>query len=249
LAKHKGAYVGILALAGGNEFRDNCIPMDERLLALLPRHARVVIIPAAAVRGSPRMAAENGVRHFKRLGADAAPAMVVTRAQADDPRLIQPVETADMVYLAGGDPGYLLDVLRGSALWRMMWGVYQRGGMLAGSSAGAMVLSARMRTWNVGDWVDGLKVAPLAVLVHHIGMDHESAHHLREALRKTGPALPIVGIAEATACVHVEGQTWEVAGVGGVTVYPAYPAASADSAPPLSGLPPQRLTHGGQFTL
>jgi cyanophycinase len=215
--------------------------MDERLLALLPTAARVVIIPTAAVRGSPHMTADNGVRHFAALGAMTTAAMVITPADADDAVLVAPLAVADMVYLAGGDPGYLLDVLRGrdgqgSLLWREMLAVYTRGGMLAGSSAGAMVLSAKMRTWNVGEWTAGQSLAPFAVLVHHNGPDDTGAETLHAALT---PPMPIVGIAEATACISVDArhQAWEVAGVWRVTIYP--PALT----------PPQRYDHGSTFSL
>lgn len=233
--------MGMLALAGGNEFRDNCQRMDERLLALLPTPARVVIIPTAAVRGNPHMAAENGVRHFAALGAMTTAAMVTTPADADNPALVRPLGVADMVYMAGGDPGYLLDVLRGkdgqgSLLWREMLAVYERGGMLAGSSAGAMVLSAKMRTWNVGEWTSGQGLASLAVLVHHNNPDAAGTKKLHASLM---PSMPIVGIAEATACLSVDPQhlAWEVAGIGSISVYP-------------TGLtPPQRYDHGASFSL
>lgn len=226
--------MGIIALAGGNEFRENCVLMDKRLLALLPKSApRVVIIPAAAVQGSPRMAAENGVRHFRALGAEASGPLVVTRADANNPALFPNLENADMVYLAGGDPGYLLDVLRDSALFRAMQAVYARGGIIAGSSAGAMVLSARMRVWNKGEWVPGLAMASqVAVLVHHRGPDSGVLATIQNS------PLPIVGIAEASACFSADGgTTWESAGIGGVTVYDPKTAQAA------------HYKHGASFTL
>lgn len=215
---------GIIALAGGNEFRPDCRKMDERLLSLAgKRSPRVVILPTAAVRGSPRMAAANGVQHFAALGAEASAAMIVTAAEANDPHLIEPVHTADMVYLAGGDPGYLLGVLSNSLLWTVMCEVYQHGGILAGSSAGAMVLSAKMRVWNTGAWVDGLGLAALAILVHHNQLDTS----LPQALASSdSPSLPLLGIAESTACFSSDGQSWEVAGIGQVS---RYTPAQADS--------------------
>jgi cyanophycinase-like exopeptidase len=222
--------MGIIALAGGNEFRDNCGVMDRRLLDLIPAApAHVVIIPTAAVHGSPRMAAENGVRYFDSLGAAALATMIVTREHANDPVLLRPLEDADMVYLAGGDPSYLLEVLRGSALLDSIRAMYRRGGVIAGSSAGAMVLAATMRVWNKGEWVAGLGLAEkIAVLVHHEGPD--------AGVPQEGEAPPLIlGIAEATACFSRDSRAWEVAGAGSVTVY------RPDSA--------VRYTHGAHFSV
>ena len=108
--------MGTIALAGGNEFRENCVSMDQRLLSLIPHASpRVAILPTAAVRGSPRAAASNGVRYFNELGASAYPVMIITRDEANDPAQVKVLDDADVIYLAGGDPGYLLDVLRESA--------------------------------------------------------------------------------------------------------------------------------------
>jgi len=228
--------MGIIALAGGNEFRDNCVQMDRRLLSLLPTAApRVVIIPAAAVHGSPRMAAEHGARYFNTLGAQATAPLIVSRDDANNAALVEDVDGADMVYLAGGDPGYLLDVLRGSLLLHKMQALFERGGILAGSSAGAMVLAARMRVWNKGDWVEGLGLAgPLAVLVHHDGPQAAPS----DFLKKTPTfGQPILGIAEATACFSSDNLLWEVAGVGSVTRYQ-----------PANGVA-ERFTHGQPFRI
>lgn len=48
--------------------------------------------------------------------------------------------SADFIYFSGGDPGYLLSVLENSLLWKAINTKYQEGLLLAGSSAGAMVM-------------------------------------------------------------------------------------------------------------
>ena len=62
---------GLIALIGGNEFRPDCEPMDRALLARLDAELKVVILPTAAAHENPRLAADNGVRYFRRLGAQA----------------------------------------------------------------------------------------------------------------------------------------------------------------------------------
>jgi cyanophycinase len=212
--------MGLIALAGGNEFRDNCKTMDRYLLEQIEHQpARVVILPTAAVKGSPRMAAENGVRYFKMLGADASAAMVITHEDANNPELFAAAKDADMVYIAGGDPWYLLEVLRDSALLLEMLSVYGRGGIIAGSSAGAMVLAEKMRTENSVSWIDSLGVVKsVGVLPHHQNAAQEAVKRLHTQLE---PSVSILGIDEATACVqhNTEPNDWLVVGIGGVTVY------------------------------
>jgi len=212
---------GIIALAGGNEFRDNCKAMDRRLLDSIgsrPEAVAVAVLPTAAIKGSPRMAADNGVRYFNSLGAKAYPVMVVTREDAENPAYAKDIEQADMVYLAGGDPWYLLEVIRDSAILTAARRVYERGGILAGSSAGAMVLAAQMRTEDFGSWLDALDITPgVAVLPHH---EHANGHQVDPLRGRLNKDITLLGIDEATACFSRNAShAWEVAGIGGVTVY------------------------------
>ena len=140
--------MGWLALVGGAEFRPCCDEADRTLMAAVGgAGARVAILPtAAAAEGSPRMAAANGVRHFNRLGAHAEGVMIVDAATANEPSLAAQLAEAQLVYMAGGDPGHLLRSLSDSLAWREMLGAWRGGATLAGSSAGAMALCEAM--WN-----------------------------------------------------------------------------------------------------
>lgn len=206
-----------LALAGGNEFRDNCRAMDRALLARLavPR-PRVVVLPTAAVRGNPRLAAANGVRYFTALGADAVGPLVVSRADADRADFAAEVRAADLVYLAGGDPPYLLDTLLDTAILAAMRDVLARGGMLAGSSAGAMVLGAFTGP-PAGAWRPALALAPRVAVVPHYTPDRAD----RLAAWRAGlpDDIALLGIPEATAVVTDDGISWEVVGIGDAAVY------------------------------
>jgi cyanophycinase-like exopeptidase len=119
---------GWLALVGGAEFRPGCDEADRTLMdAVGGAGARVAILPtAAAVEGSPRMAAANGVRHFNRLGAHAEGVMIVDAATANEPSLAAQLAEAQLVYMAGGDPGHLLRSLSDSLAWRGSAGRVER---------------------------------------------------------------------------------------------------------------------------
>src|SRR4051812_19093506 len=100
--------MGTIALVGGNEFRTDCMPMDLWLLnQIAEKPARVVILPAAAAKDDPVMAAENGMRHFASMHAEVATAMVVDKSSANDRAMAALINDADLVYLSGGSPWVL----------------------------------------------------------------------------------------------------------------------------------------------
>jgi cyanophycinase len=203
-----------VALVGGNEFRRDCDAMDRALLQLVGgARPPVAILPTAAAHENLGKAAENGVRHFRRLGARAEAVMIVDRKTADQPELAAALERSRLIYLTGGDAVHLLDSLRGSRAWEVMLARHAQGVVLAGSSAGAMVLGGQL--WGFDGWSPGLGLAPnFAVLPHHATL---SARWNAKALAVSLPAgVTLVGIDEATALLLPDGR---VLGVGEVTVY------------------------------
>jgi len=207
---------GHLALVGGNEFRRDCDPMDRPLLEIAGGAGTpLVILPTAATNENPFVAGENGRRHFNRLGARAEKIMIVDAETANTRDLAIPVEKFQFIYLTSGDPIYLLETLRGSKTFDALLAVYQRGGLVAGSSAGAMVLGAQV--WRFDGWTPGLGLAPhLAVLPHHATLAARwNGLALAAALP---PGVTLVGIDEATALLLPEAR---VLGNGVVTAYTA----------------------------
>ena len=207
--------VGKIALVGGNEFRRNCEPMDRALLAFLGKRPRVRILPTAA-KENPLLAAQNGIRYFQKLGADAGAVKILNRLDAQNPALISLLEEADLFYFAGGNPTYLLDVFQGSPAWDEIIRLWHRGRLLAGSSAGAMILGEKI--WEPGEgWREGLGLLPgLAVLPHHKVL--ASRWGVQEMLRSLPTAFYLLGIDEATA---LAGPPWGVLGNGEVVFYQA----------------------------
>lgn len=205
---------GLIALVGGNEFRPGCEAMDRSLLARIGTNPRVIILPTAAARENPGLAAENGIRHFQRLGARAEAAMVLDSGTARDGKWLDLIRKADLLYLTGGDPVHLLEVLGNSAAWETALEVWKSGRCLAGSSAGAMVLGGRM--WAPGQgWREGLGLLPqIAVIPHHSRL--AEAWKARDMLASLPGKITLVGIDEATALV---GPPWEAAGMGKVVIY------------------------------
>ena len=208
---------GDIGLVGGEEFRVGCEEMDREIMRASGQDpARVVVIPTAAVTG-PEKAANDGVRHFSGLGGDAESLMVLDRHHADDASLAESLAGAGVIYFTGGSPDHLLTTLRDSRLWQAILEAVDQGAVLAGSSAGAMVLGALMRRPRLGGWVDALGVTPgLAVLPHHESSD--PAQTSSQLQSQTSGSLTVLGIDARTGCLGRPGN-WRVVGSGKVTVY------------------------------
>ena len=209
---------GEIVLAGGEEFRSGCEEMDSFILGATGlEHASVLILPTAAVTG-PQKAAADGVRHFGSLGADASGLMVLERSHAEDEAVISPVSEAAVVYFTGGDPGHLMATLKESKLLGRLQQELERGAIVGGSSAGAMVMGSLMWRSSAKQWVQGTGIAQgLAVLPHHETGDPAM---VVKWLESTGlpKELKVLGIDAQTGCFGTPGK-WKVLGSGRVTAY------------------------------
>ena len=112
---------GPVALVGAGEFLPVMAAIDAELLATIGRRRpRVAVLPTASWPDGEEVFmrwAALGVEHFERLGAEVEVVLVRTRADADDAAHAQAVGEADLIYLSGGKPDYLLRTLSGSAVW------------------------------------------------------------------------------------------------------------------------------------
>jgi cyanophycinase len=208
---------GEIGLVGGEEFRVGCDDMDREIMRASGQDpARVLVIPTAAVTG-PAKAANDGVAHFARLGGDARQLMVLEQEHTEDPKLIQEIDDAGVIYFTGGSPDYLLATLRGSRLLEVILSAVEKGTVLAGSSAGAMVMGALMRRPRIGQWVEALGIVPnLAVFPHHERSD--PAETVKQLQGQLPASVTVLGIDARTGCLGRPGK-WRVVGSGKVTVY------------------------------
>ena len=207
--------MGSIALVGGDEFRDGCEPMDlEILSAAGPARPKVLIVPTAAANQNPSKAAANGVAYFDGLGAEAEALMVLDSEGADDTGLVSRIGWADVIYLTGGDPAHLLEVLRGSRMLEAVKRAVREGAVLAGSSAGAMVLGGWMRYGGVLPALGLLE--GLAVFPHHERSSPDMvAAELAEAPYPEGSVL---GVDAGSGCLGGK-DGWRVVGKGSVVLY------------------------------
>ena len=135
---------GRIVLAGSGEFSPAMAGLDFALLGGSDHSARVAIVPAASVtEDEAGERTETGVAHFRALGAAPFPVMVRTREDAADARHAAALADADWIYFSGGDPSPALAALADTPFWRAVVGRHAAGALVAGSSAGAMILGER----------------------------------------------------------------------------------------------------------
>jgi cyanophycinase len=218
---------GLIALIGSGEFTAAMLDVDRTLLAATGRaRPRVAIVPTASWPDGEetfRTWIEQGCAHFGDLGAEVEPVELRGREDGDDPAWEQAIGEADLVYLSGGKPAHLLEALRDTAAGAALAGVHARGGVVAGCSAGAMVLAGhqprtgrrRFLRFPVG-WTAALGLVPgVAVLPHYDAFPEP----LLAAVALASPrGAAVLGIDEETAAVGLDG-VWQVRGRGRVTVW------------------------------
>jgi cyanophycinase len=171
---------------------------------------RVVVVPTAAAREYPEMAARHGVQWFKQIGAQAEVALVVDVRSANDSAIVATIESATLIYLPGGDPVLLVETLRDSPAWRAIVKAHERGVAIGGASAGAMALGTRMWNPHTGGLMDSLGLISIVTLPHFGAERIDRAQALRPQLDR---ATRLFGIAERTSAIW-DGSRWNVWGPG-----------------------------------
>lgn len=206
---------GPLALVGGGEWSPGC-DFDTELWEASGK-SEVTVLPTAAAYEHPQRAVETASEWFASFGASVRPAMVLTRSDALDDDHAKQIAGSRFIYLSGGSPMHLRSVLKDTPVWTALQEAWWSGCVVAGSSAGAMVLGDPMVDPRGGALTLGLGlVEKLAVLPHYDAWSEEKAH--RTVQLATGH-LRIAAIDERTALIRDRGGKWRSAGAGAVTVY------------------------------
>lgn len=150
----------------GGALREGNAPVWERLVALAGgTGARIAVLPTAS--DDPARAAASTVATLRRYGAEAfelpvAPRLAGSdaRSAARDPRWVAQLQDADGVFFTGGEQARIVDTLapvgEASPLLEAIRALHVRGGLVAGTSAGAAVMS-RVMIRDAENVVDVLK--------------------------------------------------------------------------------------------
>jgi len=212
--------MGYLVLEGGAEFGGRMRDPDLRAIELAGGfNAPLRIIPtAAAPDNNHRRAGNNGIRWFQGLGArDVESLPLIDKASANDEGIANELHDAKLIYLLGGFTHYLGQTLKDSLAWQAVEEAYNNGAVIAGTSAGAMVMCEFYYDPSAGKIVEGLNLVPNSlVLPHHNTFGKNWAPKLTKEI----PDVTLLGIDERTGMINDgKGGRWNVYGAGEVVLY------------------------------
>ena len=217
---------GTLVIIGGHEDREG----EKVILREFVRRAgrrRVVLVATASE--VPEELFDEYRRAFADLGAkDVVGLDVKTREDALADGAVEPLAGAGAVFLTGGDQLRLTSQLGGTPVLGAIRRVYEGGGVIGGTSAGASVQSDTMMVSGEGEAApklgEALRLAPGFGFLPGVIIDQHFAARGRMgrllAAVAQNPASLGLGIDEDTAVV-VERQRFKVIGSGGAYVFDA----------------------------
>jgi cyanophycinase len=212
---------GVLALVGGDEFKPGNEEQD-RLLVSGRGPGPAYVVATAAARQRPDLAVATAQRWFKGLGLEVVDLPVLKRSDASSAKNVELAEQAGLLYLTGGDPGLVVDVLFDSRVWRAMVSAWLGGAALAGSSAGAMALGEWTLVRKAFPGHAARRYKPALGLVPRVAVAphfETFGHRWVDSVLEEPPAedVVIVGIDERSAVVW-DGGVWTARGPGKVSV-------------------------------
>ena len=236
---------GSLALVGSGEYLPAMTQFEKSLVSdgvKNGKEARYLQIPTAAGReSSDRLEywKELGLRQAKSIGVEATYLPIFTREDAFNQKYVDTVANSALMYMSGGDPHHLAQVLIDTPLWDAILENWKTGASLAGCSAGAMVLSAHIPNFRLLKKTPtaGLNLLPeIRVIPHFNKFFKWIPESAAQVLLHVPDNSILIGVDELTAIVKRSGDTeWVVIGAAKVHV--------------LKGLPDQQLHDGERINL
>ena len=235
---------GSLALVGSGEYLPAMAAFEKSLIDDGVKNNKkpvYVQIPTAAGRES-----DDRLDFWKQLGKTQADLLgvesiylpIYTRDDAFKAEHVEAISNNALMYMSGGDPHYLSEVLIDTPVWAAMQDNWRTGASLAGCSAGAMVLSSHIPNFRLLKKAPsvGLNLLPEVRVIPHF---NKFFKWIPESAAKVLLHVPddsiLIGVDELTAIVKRSGnEHWVVVGEAKVHV--------------LKGLPDAQLVDGDEIT-
>ena len=220
---------GKLFIIGGGSRPD---AMVERIIAeaKLREGGYAVILPMSS--SEPDSAVYYAGAQFLKKGISQVFGLHFVKGESYTPAKVDSIRNARLIYISGGDQNRFMEVVRGTEIEKAIHDAYQRGSIVAGTSAGAAVMSKVMITGNELkhpdyestfrnieaeniETKDGLGLIQNAIIDQHFV--RRSRHNRLISAIIEYPDLTGIGIDEATA-ILVSGNEAEVVGNSQVIV-------------------------------
>jgi len=232
-----------LALIGGEEFSDKFREIHAGLFTDPGRNPRVAFLPTPAANDGNETIeywCAQAREKLAVLGAKVRPLHVVDRNSANDLGYAQQVREADWVYLGGGYAHVAFPILRETKVLNGLFSARQRGALISGASAGAMMMGELSivitpelledigKYWESGapsDWnppapplIRGFGWLPKTVVAPHFDRPWFS-HKWLEQEDFLPKGFTLIGIDEHTTLAQNSNGNWEVFGLGSVSLF------------------------------
>ena len=227
---------GNLFIVGGG-FRTD---LEKKLVELAGgESARIIIVPNAG--GDPLESALAMKKDFEECGAGSVDYIICTRENCDEDSILTKFKGVTCIYISGGDQSRLTDTFNDTEFLGKIRKFYDDGGLIAGNSAGATVMSEIMITGNEIkhpeakrafayvqkgniETVEGFGFIKKAIIDQHFIA--RKRHNRLLTLVLENPHLLGIGIDEGTAILVKPDDTFEVFGDYSVMIMDASTAAN-----------------------
>ncbi|NLO81818.1 MAG: cyanophycinase [Clostridiales bacterium] len=214
----------LMIIGGAEDKRGECVIL-KRLVELAGRQeANMVIMTVASEY--PEKIGNEYTHIFKRLGVDNINTIHIrSRQDANCAELVGQIEKASCIFFTGGDQLRITSLLGGTRAGDMLKKAYLRGVVIAGTSAGASVMSETMITSGKDDDAPKkctLKMAPGLGLLKDVVIDQHFAQRGRIGRLLTAiaqnPHMLGLGIDEDTAVIVDNDAVFNIIGSHAVTI-------------------------------
>ncbi|MFL6262559.1 MAG: cyanophycinase [Thermoanaerobaculia bacterium] len=215
---------GTLIIIGGGERQDG----EQTILQEVARRAGIgKLVVATIATAEPEETWKEYREIFKKLGVKKVEWLDIrVREEGFKEEVVRILDGATVVFFTGGDQLKITSQLGDSLVYRRIEEIYERGGTIAGTSAGASVMSETMLISGDGDEshkVDAvLGMAPGLGFIRNVVIDQHFAQRgrlgrLLGAITQN-PRTMGIGLDENTAIVLDDNEWFEVVGAGAVYV-------------------------------
>lgn len=208
---------------GGNENHRKPIVLQEFVRRAGGESADIVIFPQPSIL---RETGNDYASLFRDLGAHSTRSLEFrTRAESFDDSFLKAIQSASGIFISGGTQMRLPASIGGTPLETAIVTAYQRGIVIAGTSAGAAVMPKVMIAYGKGgptpregiaQYTPGLGLTEKMVFDQHFRQRDRLGRLLY--LISAHPGLLGVGIDENTAAIVEDESCITVAGTGAVTI-------------------------------
>ena len=213
-----------LIAIGGGEFSETS-DILETFLGLLKNKSAARIVVMTIATNNPKDAAQKYNSLFRGQGVNHVNVVDVSeRDDAFKESALKKIRDADALFFTGGDQLNVTSLLGGSPLHNLIHERYTDGFVIAGTSAGAMMMSNSMITSGRNDIaprVSSIKIAPGMDLISETIIDTHFSQRGRHGRLLTAlahyPQNLGIGIDEKTA-ICFKGNEFKVIGEGVVTI-------------------------------